>query len=167
MEFVKKNWAKLVFALVAIVGIVFSVLDLVAGPVKDLSLGEYTNGVYYSSLFISIAQLLFFSGILIYIVLKMINVTNGISKYVLLGISVVTLVFVILSFTNAADYLSYAKEQIDTALAGAALLPESVVNGLNVSKYALVNGTYTKIVQLLIFAVLPMVYSAKKLFKKN
>jgi len=180
MDFVKKNWAKLVISILALVGVVFTAILLMTGPIKDVSLGEYTNGMYCSSLYTLIAQVMFFVAILAFTVLRMFESTKKIGNYVLLTLGVGALVFAILSMTSAMTYLDYARAQVQAGYTLADTLPsgveieaiggitkEAFVNSLEVSDYSLTLGTYTKIVNMVLFGALPIAYAVKKLMKKT
>jgi len=180
MDFVKNNWAKLVISILALVGVIVTSILLFQGPVKDLSLGEYTNGMYDSSLFALIAQLLFFTSIVAYTVLRMFESTRAYSGYVMLALAVGALVFAVLSMTSALAYVENAATDIQNGFDLAETLPsgveieaignitkEAFVNKLEVSKFALTSGTYAKIVNMLVFAIMPIAYSLKKIIKKS
>lgn len=179
MDFVKNNWARLVISILALIGVVFTALLFLNGPVKDLSLGQYTDGMYTSSLYTLIAQTLFFVAILAFTVLRMFENTHKIANYVLLTLGVVALVFAILSMTSAVAYLDFARAEIQSGFTLADTLPsgveieaignitkEAFVNKLEVSDYALTLATHTKIVYMTIFGALPITYAVKNILKK-
>ncbi|NCB48058.1 MAG: hypothetical protein EOM55_00285 [Clostridia bacterium] len=180
MDFVKENWVKLVVSILAFVGVVFTAILLLSGPVRDVSLGEYTDAMYTSGLYSLIAQMLFFVAILAFVVLRMFESTQKIGNYVLLVLGVGALVFALLSMTSAVAYVDFARSEIQTGFAVADTLPagieieaignitkEAFINKLEVSEYALNSATYTKIINMMIFGALPIVYAVKSMFKRE
>jgi len=180
MEFVKSNWVKLVVSVLALAGVVFTAVLFLNGPVKDVSLGQYTDAMYSSGIYALIAQMLFFVAILAFCVLRMFENTVTTSNYVLLALGVGALVFALLSMTSALSYVDFARSEIQNGFTLADTLPsgveieaignitkEAFVNKLEVSQYALTSATYTKIVNMMIFGALPIVYAVKSMFKKE
>ncbi len=172
MEFVKTNWVKLTLALLAFTGTVLLSLLLLEGPVKDLSLLEHADAMQKSDMYMLLAQLLFFVSLFTYLIFSMFQQTKTISRYALAVLSVVTIVLIVLSMTNAADYMEAAREKIRLGYEQVKLIPagtvkDAAINQLEVSEYALTSGIYTKILSILVMGLMPLVYSVKKIFSQD
>ncbi len=180
MKLIEKHWAKIAMGVVALVGLILTTILLSNGIVKDVTLGEYTDKVANSKFFMLIAQELFFVGLLSFCTLGTIEKCKKINNYVLMTIAVIALVFAILSFTNGSAYTNYAQDQITTGYKTAEALPSGVaipaignitkeqfISMLDANQFTLTANIYGSIVNMLIFAVIPMVYAAKGIFTKD
>lgn len=173
MEFIKNNWAKLILSVLMLVGTVLTIVLLTNGLVKDAATyGEYADKVAKSGLFMLMAQLVFFLGLFTYFVLGMFEKFDGIKKYVLLGVGVVCLIFVILSISFGSGYVSASQKIIDDNMEIAKALPagaqkDAMLEGLKVSQFNLTSAIFTKIASLIIFALAPITCAVGKIFKKS
>lgn len=182
MTFLRKNWAKLATVTAALVGVVLTIILLIKGPVKDLTLVGFEDDMVRSESLKLVAQLIFFSSIIIYLLLRLFNATKKSSGYVLLVLSLAALILLIFSVTEAAAYVNDASDKIQNGLAlaetlpGGILLPipgfgeitkEAFINRLEVSRFKLTTATYMSFMNMIIFAIVPMIYSLKKILKKR
>jgi hypothetical protein len=82
MEFLKKNWAKILVAVIALTG---AVLMLVPTFIAD--------NITFIGASQTIGIIIFFAGVVAFLILKMIGKTKDYAKYVGLGISILVLTF--------------------------------------------------------------------------
>lgn len=177
--FIKDNLARIALAVAGIIGVVFSII-LLTSVVKDESLGEFANSIYLSNLLFYTTQLLFFISLTTYLILRMFDSTKHIAPYVLLSIAVVCFVMLTLSLITTIEYVKHATTQIENNFNLAKTLPdntiiseignitkESFVNKLKVWQNAITISVYSKLTNILIFAIAPLIYSFKKLTKNQ
>jgi len=181
MDFFKKNYMKLVIAVVLLVGAIFFIAQLVqyqaayhafvnpaaAIPGAVQSSNDIMNA--NSFLFTYLAALTFFVLTLAAVILSMIPATKSYTKWVALSVGVLGTIFMFVAIVCAlgSDTSAFARQVASGHYdAFAAMLPDLIARKGEIA-YLFFSRVVTLVTYLILFGLLPLAFAIKKIVKKK
>lgn len=150
MEFLKKNYMKMIISAITLVGAILYLVLLIKFDAPSDT--KYSNNL----LFQHIAGLTFFTTTTAMMILSMFEVTKKYNKFVLCGIGALGIILVTVAIVNALG--SDTTKSIKDAM--------KIPAYKDYATYTYLSSIVTLIMQLIVFGLLPLAHGIKKILKK-
>ena len=172
MEFLKKNYMKIIIATLMLIGAVFMFLALVMYKKDYIDVSDTDDKLYpLGYLFSYLAGLVFFLGSLAVIALSMFSKTKKISKYTMLGVASVATVLTLLALiltgasTTSADTVDLINKKGDNWTMLSTLYGAEGAEELRLAaRHHYFDRMSTLVSYFLVFGIVPLAFAVKKLF---
>ena len=181
MEFLKKNWLKLIAAIALFVGLILTFIRLLnvmalpklaegAGALVPLTAAQEAG--LSSQIWVQVALLVFFVVATLALIFNMCG-KDKLANWLLFGGAIVSLIVFIVAFVIGSPMLTQLSDAVATAKTALDAVPsvapqaalDAATFGYKNALTAYQTQLFGNIINIVVFALLPLIYGTKKLFQ--